>query len=62
MSTSDSRCELDEILKLSTRILVIYNGEIVGSFDQVEKLSGADLGPYMLGIKKQETAGGKIHS
>ncbi|MFU2158438.1 MULTISPECIES: ABC transporter ATP-binding protein [unclassified Caldisericum] len=46
--------DLDEILKLSTRILVIYNGEIVKSFDKVEGLTGVDLGPYMLGLKRGE--------
>ncbi|BAL81540.1 ABC transporter ATP-binding protein [Caldisericum exile] len=46
--------DLDEILKLSSRILVIYNGEIVKSFDKVVGLNGVDLGPYMLGLKKGE--------
>lgn len=46
--------DLDEILKLSTRILVIYNGEIVKTFDKVEGLKGEDLGPYMLGVKRGE--------
>lgn len=46
--------DLDEILKLSTRIIVIYNGEIVARFDEVEDLTGRDLGPYMLGIKREE--------
>ncbi len=45
--------DLDEILKLSSRILVIYNGEIVGHFDEVESLTGEILGPYMLGIKRE---------
>lgn len=46
--------DLDEILKLSTRILVIYNGEIVKTFNKVEGLKGEDLGPYMLGVKRGE--------
>lgn len=45
--------DLDEILKLSTRILVIYNGEIVKEFKNYEGLTGRDLGPYMLGLKKE---------
>ncbi len=50
--------DLDEILKLSTRIIVIYNGEIVAEFTDVPKISGKYLGPYMLGVKKQEAAVG----
>lgn len=44
--------DLDEVLKLSSRILVIYNGEIVKSFEKVDGLKGEDLGPYMLGVKR----------
>jgi len=46
--------DLDEVLKLSTRIVVIYNGEIVARFNKVDGLTGKDLGPYMLGIKREE--------
>ncbi|RLD15371.1 MAG: ABC transporter ATP-binding protein [Caldiserica bacterium] len=46
--------DLDEVLKLSTRIVVIYNGEIVARFNEVDGLTGKDLGPYMLGIKREE--------
>ncbi len=46
--------DLEEVLKLSTRILVIYSGEIVGEFVNTPDLNGKDLGPYMLGIKKKE--------
>ncbi len=45
--------DLDEVLKLSTRIIVLYNGEIVARFDKVDGLTGKDLGPYMLGVKKE---------
>ncbi len=45
--------DLDEILKLSTRILVIYNGEIVKEFINYKGLTGKDLGPYMLGLKRE---------
>ena len=45
--------DLDEILKLADRIIVIYNGEIVGRFDSdVGALSAADIGPYMLGVRR----------
>ncbi len=54
--------DLDEILKLSSRIVVIYNGEITAQFTDVSSISAKDLGPYMLGVKKEEGASGKIHS
>ncbi len=47
--------DLDEILKLSTRIIVMYNGEIVARFDNTKGITGKDLGPYMLGVKKEKT-------
>ena len=43
--------ELDEILKLSDRILVMYEGEIVGSFDP-KKTNQQELGLYMSGAKR----------
>lgn len=46
--------DLDEILKLSTRIIVIYAGRIVAHFSDAGEVSAVDLGPYMLGIKRQE--------
>jgi len=45
--------DLDEVLKLSTRIIVIYNGEIVARFDDTKDITQRDLGPYMLGVKKK---------
>ena len=54
--------DLDEILKLSSRIIVIYNGEIVAHFSDVSAVTDRDLGPYMLGVKKEEGACGKVHT
>ena len=54
--------DLDEILKLSTRIIVIYDGQITNHFTDIANISGMDLGPYMLGVKRKEGASGKIHS
>ncbi len=45
--------DLDEILKLSTRISVLYNGEIVASFDEVRHITQQFLSPYMLGVKRE---------
>ena len=44
--------ELDEVMNLSDRILVMYNGEIVGEFDP-KKVSVEELGLYMAGAKRQ---------
>ena len=44
--------ELDEVMNLSDRILVIYEGELVGEFDP-NKISTKELGLYMAGSKKE---------
>jgi simple sugar transport system ATP-binding protein len=54
--------DLDEVLKLSNRILVIYNGELVAHFPDTSGLSGRELGPYMLGVKKEEAASGEVRT
>ena len=45
--------ELDEVMNLSDRILVMYEGEIVGELDP-KKTDIQELGLYMAGAKKQE--------
>ncbi|MBR3928761.1 MAG: ABC transporter ATP-binding protein [Clostridia bacterium] len=45
--------ELDEVMNLSDRILVMYEGEIVGELDP-KKTTVEELGLYMAGAKKQE--------
>ena len=45
--------ELDEVMNLSDRILVMYEGEIVGEFDP-KTVSVEELGLYMAGAKRQE--------
>ncbi|MBQ8292492.1 MAG: ABC transporter ATP-binding protein [Bacilli bacterium] len=44
--------ELDEVMNLSDRILVMYEGEIVGEFNPKETTVN-ELGLYMAGSKKQ---------
>ena len=44
--------ELDEVMKLSDRILVMYEGEIVGEFDP-KTTTVQELGLYMAGGKRQ---------
>jgi simple sugar transport system ATP-binding protein len=46
------------LLKLSTRIVVIYNGEIVARFDDTAELTPEELGPYMLGVERKEAVRG----
>ena len=45
--------ELDEVLGLSDRILVLYEGEIVGELDPM-KTDAQELGLYMSGAKREE--------
>ena len=44
--------ELDEVMNLSDRILVMYEGEVVGEFDP-KATTVQELGLYMAGAKKQ---------
>jgi len=46
--------DLDEVLRLASRILVFYGGQITAEFQDVSNLQPSDLGPYMLGAKRQE--------
>lgn len=45
--------ELDEVLDVSDRILVMYEGEIVGEFDP-KKTTQEELGLYMAGARRME--------
>ena len=44
--------ELDEVMSLSDRILVMYEGEIVGELDP-KKTNVQELGLYMAGAKRE---------
>lgn len=44
--------ELDEVMNVSDRILVMFEGEIVGEFDP-EKVTVEELGLYMAGSKRK---------
>ena len=48
--------ELDEVMSLSDRILVIYEGEIVGEFDP-KKVTVQELGLFMAGAKREKEGG-----
>ena len=45
--------ELDEVMSLSDRILVMYEGEIVGELDP-KTATVEELGLYMAGAKRKE--------
>lgn len=45
--------ELDEVMNVSDRILVMFEGEIVGEFDP-KKVTVEELGLYMAGAKRKE--------
>jgi len=47
--------ELDEVMNLSDRILVIYEGEIVGEFEgeRAKNITVEEIGLYMAGAKKE---------
>ena len=47
--------ELDEVMTVSDRILVMYEGEIVGELDP-KKTTVEELGLYMAGAKKEGSA------
>ncbi|MBQ6951266.1 MAG: heme ABC transporter ATP-binding protein, partial [Clostridia bacterium] len=44
--------ELEEVMNLSDRILVMYEGEIVGEFEPNE-VTVEELGLYMAGAKRK---------
>ena len=55
--------DLDEIMSLSDRILVVYDGQIVGYFNSLKGLTREELGYYMLGVKRHtdEELGGALN-
>ena len=50
-----STLELDEVMNVSDRILVMYEGEIVGQFDP-KTVTVEELGLYMAGAKREDKA------
>ena len=55
--------DLSEVMNLSDRIIVFYEGEIVGYFKNVKDVTENELGLYMLGVKRQtpEEIGGALN-
>ncbi len=48
--------DLQEVMKLSDRIMVMYDGEIVAIFENAPDLTEEKLGLYMLGAERQHPA------
>ena len=55
--------DLNEVMSLSDRIIVMFNGQIAGYFHDANKVSESELGMYMLGAKHQtaEEIGGALN-
>jgi simple sugar transport system ATP-binding protein len=47
--------DLDEVFRISDRILVMYNGEVVGEF-RADATTREELGLYMIGARRQQEA------
>ncbi|NMA61351.1 MAG: ABC transporter ATP-binding protein [Firmicutes bacterium] len=45
--------DLNEVMSVSDRLLVIYGGQIVAAFPEANEVSEEELGLYMLGIQTQ---------
>ncbi len=48
--------DLNEVMSVSDRLLVVYGGQIVAAFPDASVVSEEELGLHMLGIKTQEAA------
>ena len=48
--------ELEEVMSISDRILVMYEGELVGEFNPKET-TPEELGLYMAGAKRDQEGG-----
>ncbi len=46
--------DLAEVLSLSDRLAVMYNGKLVAAFDDPQALSEEEVGLYMLGVQRQD--------
>lgn len=46
--------DLNEVMSLSDRLLVMYEGELVAAFPDASKISEKELGLYMLGVERQD--------
>jgi simple sugar transport system ATP-binding protein len=45
--------DLNEVMELSDSLIVMYEGKIAAYFEDTDKVTEAELGLYMLGVRKQ---------
>ena len=48
-----SSADLNELISLSDRILVMHKGKVVGALSNTPKVTEQELGLYMLGLKSR---------
>ena len=55
--------DLNEVMDISDRIIVMYGGRVAGYFPKAKEVTDQELGLYMLGVKSQtqEELGGTIN-
>ena len=55
--------DLNEVVDISDRIIVMFEGHIAGYFPDANKIDETELGMYMLGVKRQspEEIGGALN-
>lgn len=55
--------DLNEVMDLSDRIIVMFEGHIAGYFKNAKEVTESELGMYMLGVKRQtaEEVGGALN-
>ncbi len=53
--------DLNEVLEVSDRIIVLHKGKIAAFFDNPKKITEKDLGYYMLGVKVQNDVSGVVY-
>lgn len=44
--------DLSEVLRVCDQLMVMYDGEIVAYFDDIQSVQEEELGLYMLGLKR----------
>ncbi len=53
--------DLNEILEVSDKVIVLYQGEIVAYIEAPKKVTETDLGYYMLGVRRQKSVVGAMY-
>ncbi len=53
--------DLNEILEVSDKVIVLYKGEVVAFIENPKTITELELGYYMLGVKKENDVSGVIY-